>query len=114
MTSNSLVSISNLLYLTEIYGTKNDVKFVPEKTKLVKFALSSSIDDDEETSFLKLYDKSIPFTSMADHLGVIRTSSASNMANITKRISAHRGKLFSHLPSGLALRHNASRIVLKD
>ena len=71
LTSNSLVNINNLLYLTEIFGTKTDVEFVPEKTKLVNFALSFSIDDAEESSFLKLYDKSITLISMADHLGVI-------------------------------------------
>ena len=48
LTSNSLVNINNLLYLTEIFGTKTDVEFVPEKTKLVNFALSFSIDDAEE------------------------------------------------------------------
>ena len=81
---------------------------VREKTKLVNFALSFSINDVEQTSFLKLYDRSITLTSMSDYLGVLRTSSASNMANLTKRISAHMGNFFPLLPSRLTLRHNAS------
>ena len=76
MTSNSLVNLSNLLYLTTNYGKKNDVQFVPEKTKLVKFALPSPTTEDSEgeQSFLELNGQGIFFSSVADHLGVVRTS----------------------------------------
>ena len=109
LVSDSLVDLNNLLYLTKEYGKKYDVELVPEKTNLLMFRSSSlEAEPNEETSFLELNGNPIPFTSEAEHLGVVRTSSASNLPNVMKRISAHRRKLYSLLPSGVALRHNAS------
>ena len=109
LVSDSLVDLNNLLYLTKEYGKKYDVELVPEKTKLLMFKSGTlEIDPTQETSFLELNGNTIPFSSEAEHLGVLRTSSASNLPNVMKRISAHRRKLYSLLPAGLASRHNAS------
>ena len=77
MVSDSLVDLNNLLYLTKEYGKKYDVELVPEKTHLLMFK-SGTLEkgSTEETSFLELNGNPIPFTSEAEHLGVLRTSSA--------------------------------------
>ena len=87
---------------------KNDVDLVPDKTKLVAFTGNPDLPDNHEISIISLNGLPLPFSSEAEHLGVLRTSNASNVPNIMKRIAAHRRKLFSLLPGGLARGHYAS------
>ena len=109
LVSTSLVNLRNLLYLTENYCKKNDVELVPSKTNLMKFIPPNCKDDlDLITPQLCLNGKSITFSCEAEHLGILRSSSASNMPNLINRFSAHKRKLFSLLPAGMALRHSAS------
>ena len=108
--SHDLVHLFCLLLLTTIFCSKYDIQLVPEKTKLVAFAKKS----DEDLNYAKmvspisLYGKQIPFSSEAEHLGVLRASSCSNMPALMSRMSAHRKKLFSLLPASLARHHYAS------
>ena len=110
LVSDSLVNLNNLLYLNIQQCRRNDVDLVPEKTKLVAFATH----EDAELKYAKLVSpisingNSVHFSDEAEHLGVIRSSCGSNMPNIMKRMSAHRGKLYSLLPAGLARGHSAS------
>ena len=102
--SSSLVDLNNLLYLTILDCKKNDDDLVPDKTKLVAFTVDSDLDTHirTEASPITLNGSNLPFSMEAEHLGVLRTSNASNSPNIMKRIAAHRRKLFSLLPGGLA------------
>ena len=87
---------------------KNDVDLVPEKTKLVAFTRIPDLHTIEEASPICLNGLPLPFSIEAEHLGVLRTSNVSNVPNIMMRIAAHRRKLFSLLPGGLARGHYAS------
>ena len=81
-----------------------------KKTKLVAFARKADEDLDyaKKVSPISLYGQEIPFSLEAEHLGVLRASSCSNMPTLMSRMSAHRKKLFSLLPASLARHHYAS------
>ena len=50
----------------------------------------------------------LQFSDEAEHLGIIRSSTADNMANITSRLALYKKQLYSLLPAGLALHHHAN------
>ena len=109
LVSTSLIDLRNLLQLTNMYCEKNDVELVPSKTSLLKFSpIAAKEDLDQVTPQLYLHGRPIVFSPEAEHLGVLRTMSASSMPNLINRFSAHKRKLYSLLPSGIALRHNSS------
>ena len=109
--SNDIINLHHLLHLTVQYCNKYKVQLVPDKTKLVVF----SKDEDAELvkypkliSPLVLDGQKIEFSTLAEHLGIVRSSSPGNMPNIVERLSAYKSKLFSVLPAGLALHHHAN------
>ena len=109
--SNSIIDLNNLFHLTKSYCSKYDVELVPEKLKLLAIGGDRCKDDIEYAKLISriaMNDNAIPFSQEAEHLGVIRASSGSNLQHIFSRISAHRGKLHTLLPIGMALNHNAS------
>ena len=57
---------------------------------------------------ISLNGQTIPFSDTAEHLGIIRSTSPGNITNISERLAAHRRKLFSVLPAGMALHHGAN------
>ena len=109
--SNDIINLHLLLHLTIQYCNKYKVQLVPDKTKLVVFS------KDEDAALVK-YPKlispivldglKIEFSELAEHLGIVRSSSPGNMPNIVERLSAYKNKLFSVLPAGLALHHHAN------
>ena len=113
LVSNSIHDLKNLLYLTIQYCRKYKVDLVPDKTKLVVF---SKDENDHQVKYSKLisnitlHGEQIPFSQEAEHLGIVRSSSG-NLSNLVERFSAHRKKLFSVLPAGLALHHNANPVA---
>ena len=110
LVSQSIIDLSNLLHLTTVYCSKFDVQLVPEKTNLIAFSRKNdaNLQYTKMISPIALNGQHIPFQEEAEHLGVLRSSSGSNMPAIMLRISAHRKKLFSLLPSGMALHNHAS------
>ena len=109
--SNNIYDLNNLLFLTIQYCEKYKVELVPSKTKLVAFCKN----DDEHIvrhskliSPISLYGKAIAFSDTAEHLGILRSSSPGNIPNILERLSAHKKKLFSVLPAGMAMHHHAN------
>ena len=109
--SNSIIDLNNLLYLTKSYCQKYDVILVPEKTQLLAFhneKYAAEVEYIKSTSLISLAGKEVPFSSEAEHLGVVCSEMTSNTAHILSRISAHRAKIFSLLPAGLAYGHLAS------
>ena len=109
--SNNIFNLHHLLFLTVQYCNKYKVQLVPDKTKLVVF---SKNEDAELVKYPKLISPIVldghrlEFSEMAEHLGIVRSSSPGNMPNIVERLSSYRNKLFSVLPAGLALHHHAS------
>ena len=107
--SNGIIDLNNLLYLTERYCEKYDVQLVPDKIRLVAFAKDETwIEYDKNISPITISGNKISFSDEAEHLGVIRSATADNTSNIMNRISAHRSKLFSILPAGLANHHHSN------
>ena len=93
------------------YCNKYSVKLVPDKTKLVAFSAqedSPLVSYAAFTSEIALYGQKIPFSTEAEHLGILRTNTATNVPNILVRLQQHDKKLFSLLPAGLALGHHAN------
>ena len=109
--SNDIINLHHLLHLTVQYCNKYKVQLVPDKTKLVVFYKN---EDAELVKYPKLMspivldEQKIEFSDLAEHLGIVRSSSPGNMPNIVERLSAYKNKLFSVLPAGLALHHHAN------
>ena len=113
LVSNSIHDLKNLLFLTTEYCRKYKVDLVPDKTKLVVFTKDENdhqVRYSKLISSISLHGEQIPFSQEAEHLGIIRSSSG-NLPNLVERFSAHRKKLFSVLPAGLALHHNANPVA---
>ena len=93
------------------YCNKYQVQLVPDKTRLLVFSKDQNshlVKYSKLISNISLYGQKIPFSTTAEHLGVIRSSTCSNVPNIVERLAAHRRKLFSILPSGMARHHGAN------
>ena len=111
LVSDNIIHLKLLLFLTTQYCIKYSVKLVPDKTKLVAFSARENdplVTYAAATNDISLYEQRIPFSTEAEHLGILRTSSPSNMPNILVRLQEHDKKLFSLLPTGLALGHHAN------
>ena len=109
--SNNIHNLRHLLFLTSQYCKKYQVELVPDKTKLLVFAKNSDVEKvvyPKAISSLSLNSEEIIFSEEAEHLGIIRSSSCSNMANIMSRLSSYKKQLHSLLPAGLALHHHAN------
>ena len=111
LVSDNIIHLKLLLFLTTQYCKKYNVQLVPDKTKLVAFSVQENaplVNYAALTSEIVLYGQKIPFSREAEHLGILRTSSLTNMPNILARLQAHDKKLFSLLPVGIALGHHAN------
>ena len=108
--SDCLIKLYCLLHLAIEYCQKYHVELVPEKTKLLAFvpkSLSSEADIQMICNPLSLDGYKIPFSSSAEHVGILR-SVEGNMPNILDRITSHKNSLRAILPSGLALGHRGN------
>ena len=111
LVSDNIIHLKLLLFLTTQYCNKYGVKLVPDKTKLVAFSAREEtplVNYAALTSEISLYGQKIPFSKQAEHLGILRTSTPTNVPNILVRLKEHDRKLFSLLPAGLALGHHAN------
>ena len=111
LVSNDITDLYNLLFITIQYCNKYQVQLVPDKTRLLVFYKDQNshiVKYSKLISNISLYEQEITFSTTAEHLGVVRTSSSSNIPNIVERLAAHRRKLFSILPAGMAHHHVAN------
>ena len=108
--SDCIFKLQNLLQLTVDYCSKYHVELVPEKTKLLCFSptgLEASTLYWKTVSPVTLNSEKIPFSSEAEHLGILRSSNG-NLPNLMSRMSAHNGSLRGVLHGGLAKGHNGN------
>ena len=108
--SNDLVKLKFLLQLTVAYCKKNHVQLSSSKTKLMMYTPSQLSGDKEylENSVPITIDGiQIPFTEVAEHVGVVR-SIHGNLPHILNRISSHQKAVHSVLPAGLARAHRGN------
>ena len=109
--SNNITDLYNLLLITINYCNKYQVQLVPDKTRLLAFSKDPNdhrVKYSKLVSNISLHGKKIPFSTTAEHLGIIRSCSSGNIPNISERLAAHRRSLFRVLPAGLALHHVAN------
>ena len=109
--SNSPLNIRCLLYLTETYCKRYNVDLVPEKTKLLVWSPRTK---SHLTEILKLEcpilinNKTIEYSSSAEHVGVIGSFDGCNMPHVLERTAAYRKAMGSILHTGLARNHKAN------
>ena len=110
LTSNDIYSLQNLVHLTSSYCHKYSVQLCADKTKLL--AISSKFnqpmtDYSKGINPIQIDGVPIKFTSSAEHVGVIRSTSG-NLPNILNRISSHKNALGATLSAGLARAHRGN------
>ena len=106
--SDTPFSLQSLLNLTEKFCKDACMKLVPSKTHLPVFKPKR----DKQLNYwslinpIKMGNKYLPFDDIAEHVGVIRSSSGSNLPAVASHISAHRKSLFHVLSCGAARGHS--------
>ena len=60
------------------------------------------------TSPISMFGSKVEFSDEAEHVGILRSTEAGNMANILAREAAHTRALYSVLPAGLARGHHGN------
>ena len=84
---------------------------VPEKTKLLCYTPKGFEQLTlfwEHTSPILMSKSPVPFSSQAEHVGLLRSTTPGEMAAISARIAAHTKALYAVLPAGLARRHHGN------
>ena len=112
--SDNLYKLAGLVYLAEEYCRSYHVTLVPEKTKLLAFTTSRSELDTKYFDIINpitIAGDKISFVENAEHVGIVRSTSAGNMPHILGRVSAHRKAIMSVLHCGLARGHQGNPIA---
>ena len=83
---------------------------VQEKTKLLAYAPKGdySIPYWQAASPLVMAGSTLPLSQQADHVGVLRTTSGSNLPSITARIAGHTRSLYSVISCGMSRNHRGN------
>ena len=110
--SNDIHHLFYLLELTNVYCSKSEAKLCAEKTKLQVYSpkKTSFVNSDELLNPIKIEGVSIPFSTTAEHVGIVR-STISNQPTLLARFSAHKRALAAVLHTGLALSHRANPVA---
>ena len=95
--SSNLTDLKNLLLLTSDYCKKYGVDLVPDKTLLLAFNRGDILVSPDTPSSVYVNGHELPFSTEAQHLGVLRTTdrSSGNIPSIMDRLTAYRKQLFS-------------------
>ena len=102
--------INNLFYLLELSNfacRKNMIDIGADKTKLQVYTNRRFILEKSVETPIFIDQKNIPFSDLAEHVGVIRSTSGNGPA-IMARITAHRKALASVLHTGIARSHRGN------
>ena len=111
--ANSMVNLKALLYLTDKYCQKYNVKLVSSKTKLLVFHSTKMIHEvmiDLLANPIEINGQRVEPSSSALYVGVVR-SNEGNGPHISSRISAHRRSVFGLLNIGLGRKHYSNPAV---
>ena len=108
--SNDIHHLYYLLELSKFFCSKYEASLCPEKTILQVYQPKQlSADSYEIYNPIKIDGRSIPFSSTADHVGILRSTNG-NKPTLLARISTHKRALAALLHSGLALDHKANPV----
>ena len=108
LVSNCPHKLQALLGLALEYAAKYHVKMVEEKTKLLCFSPPGFEQINAYWEIVQPISMSgfcIPFSTEAEHVGILRSSTSGASAAVLARLTAHSRALFAVLPAGLARRH---------
>ena len=107
LVTNDIHNLFYLLELSNIACRKNMIDIGADKTRLQVYAKKGfMVEKDVETPIF-INEQNIPFTDLAEHVGVIRSTSGNGPA-LMSRISAHRKALASVLHTGIARSHRGN------
>ena len=109
--SNTPHGLQGLLHLAMEIADDYHIEKVAEKTKLLCFTprgQNQATSYWKDVSPINMSGKIIPFVEQAEHVGIIRSTEAGNMASVLDRMTAHRRAVFAVLPAGLARGHRGS------
>ena len=98
-------ALQSLLNLSEAFSTSTSLTNVPEKTKLLAYPArgdTSSISYWQEAMPIMMAGTSLPLSSTAEHVGVVRSTCGTNMPALLSRLSAHGKSLYGTISCGMA------------
>ena len=106
LVSNNIHDLAYLLKLSLSFSDKYHGEICAEKTKLQVYWPNRApgyldIDFIEETNPIIIDGKKIPFSTVADHVGIVRSTSGNREA-ILAQICAHKNAVASILSTGMA------------
>ena len=110
LVSNCLHSLLNLLNLSLSFCSDHHINLCVDKTKLIAVSTPSmalSVDYAKLTSPVNINGVEIPFTSTAEHVGILRNEH-SNLPHLMGRIKAHQNALNAVLHTGAARHHRGN------
>ena len=108
--SNDIYSLQNLVHLTTSYCKKYNVQLCADKTKLLVITSKGNkalAEYSEAVNPIHIDGLPIKFTSSAEHVGVVRTTSG-NLPNLMNSITSHRNSLRTILPAGVSRAHRGN------
>ena len=110
--SNDIQKLFYLLELTKIFCSKYHVELCAEKTKLQVFStkkMAHSVALAKATSAIEIGGERIPFSTSAEHVGMLRSISGNEPA-ILDRFKAHGKALTGVLQTGMTKGNPASSL----
>ena len=110
--SNDIQKVFYLLELTKIFCSKYQVELCAEKTKLQVFStkkMAHSVAISKATSAIEIGGERIPFSTSAEHVGMLRSISGNEPA-ILERFKAHGKALSGVLHTGIAKGHRGNPV----
>ena len=111
LVSNCPHKLQALLGLALEYAAKYHVTMVEEKTKLLCFSPPGFERVNAYWEIVLPISMSgfcIPFSTEAEHVGILRSTKSGASAALLARMTAHTRALFAVLPAGLARRHSGN------
>ena len=103
-------ALQSLLNISQVLTSSRCMINVPEKKKLLAYAPrgDNSVSYWQEAAPLTMAGAPIPISAQAEHVGVLRASSGSNLPSITNRIAGHSKSLYSIISCGMACHYRGN------
>ena len=109
--SSCFYQLGHLLHLTLLYCNKYKIEMTPEKTQLQVFSppnFYQELQYFKSINYLDISGIPLSFTTKAEHVGIIRSTTSGNAPHVLQRIAAHKRALGAVLSAGLARRHRGN------
>ena len=111
LVSDDIHRLQCILQLALEYASEYHVEMVPEKTKLLCFTPRGQEIASyymRVTSPISMSGSKVEFSNEAEHVGILRSTQAGNIANVIARQAAHTRALYGALPAGIARGHHGN------